>query len=97
MNKTSLIKQLLNDYYENRSDVKFDVNLKTKDLDADIYVINLTLTFGPEDGIFSRLRKKAESTMTKKFLTSVLNLKNKELKVITEFIEYYSTEYDILK
>lgn len=97
MNKTSLIKQLLNDYYENRSDVKFDVNLNTKDVDADVYVINLTLTFGPEDGIISRLRKKGESRTTKKFLTSVLNLKNKELKVITEFIEYYSTEYDILK
>lgn len=97
MNKTFLIEQLLNHYYDKRSDVKFNVNIKMRDLNTYIYVINLTLTFGPEDGIISRIRKKGETTLVKNFLTSVLSLKNKELKVITEFIEYYSTEYDILK
>jgi hypothetical protein len=95
MNKTFLIEQLLNHLYEGRDDINFNVYLRTKDNKKN-YFVKLTVKFGPEDGIISRINKKRSTKDIKKFLSSTLSIDNKDLSVVGEFVEYYSVKYEFI-
>ncbi len=95
MDKSKLIKQLLNTHvYQEMEDVQINVSKEPKDFGDDQYVIKLVITLGPVDGIFGRISKTPNIFKIKSFLSSTLNINIKKIKITSEFVEYYKTNYD---
>ena len=94
MDKSKLIKQLLNTHvYQKMEDVQINVS-KEHYLLTDQYVIKLVITLGPGDGVFGRISKTPNVSKIKSFLSSTLNINIKKIKITSEFVEYYKTNYD---